>query len=41
MHHITQSGWICTRVLAKAAVELGPDRARGNLPHEARTVCNS
>ena len=27
-HHITQSGWICTRVLAKAAAELGPDLTR-------------
>jgi len=27
-HHITQSGWICTRILAKAAAELGPDLTR-------------
>ena len=27
-HHITQSGWICTRVLANAAAELGPDLTR-------------
>ena len=27
-HHITQSGWICTRLLAKAAAELGPDLTR-------------
>jgi ABC-type branched-subunit amino acid transport system substrate-binding protein len=30
-HHITQSGWICTRVLAKAAGELGPDLTREGL----------
>jgi ABC-type branched-subunit amino acid transport system substrate-binding protein len=28
MHHITQSGWICVRILAKAAAELGPDLTR-------------
>jgi ABC-type branched-subunit amino acid transport system substrate-binding protein len=28
MHHITQSGWICTRVLARAAAQLGPDLTR-------------
>jgi ABC-type branched-subunit amino acid transport system substrate-binding protein len=27
-HHITQSGWICTRVLAQAAAQLGPDLTR-------------
>jgi ABC-type branched-subunit amino acid transport system substrate-binding protein len=27
-HHISQSGWVCTRVLAKAAAELGPDLKR-------------
>src|SRR5205823_1555646 len=27
-HHITQSGWICTRILAKAAAELGADLTR-------------
>ncbi|MEW6475564.1 MAG: ABC transporter substrate-binding protein [Actinomycetota bacterium] len=31
MHHITQSGWICTRILAKAAAELGPDLTRDGL----------
>jgi ABC-type branched-subunit amino acid transport system substrate-binding protein len=28
MHHITQSGWVCTRILAKAAAEMGPDLTR-------------
>jgi len=27
-HHITQSGWVCTRILAKAAAELGADLTR-------------
>jgi ABC-type branched-subunit amino acid transport system substrate-binding protein len=27
-HHISQSAWVCTRVLAKAAAELGPDLKR-------------
>jgi len=27
-HHITQSGWVCTRILAKAAAQLGPDLTR-------------
>jgi ABC-type branched-subunit amino acid transport system substrate-binding protein len=27
-HHITQSGWICTRILAKAAEQLGADLTR-------------
>ena len=27
-HHITQSGWVCTRILAKAAEQLGPDLTR-------------
>jgi len=31
MHHITQSGWVCTRILAKAAAELGPDLTRDGL----------
>jgi len=28
MHHITQSGWVCIKILAKAAAELGPDLTR-------------
>lgn len=28
MHHITQSGWVCTKILAKAAAQLGPDLTR-------------
>jgi ABC-type branched-subunit amino acid transport system substrate-binding protein len=31
MHHITQSGWVCTRILAKAAAEMGPDVTRDGL----------
>ena len=31
MHHITQSGWVCTRILAKAAAEMGPDLTRDGL----------
>jgi len=31
MHHITQSGWVCTRILAKAAAEMGPDVTREGL----------
>jgi ABC-type branched-subunit amino acid transport system substrate-binding protein len=31
MHHITQSGWVCTRILARAAAELGPDLTRDGL----------
>jgi ABC-type branched-subunit amino acid transport system substrate-binding protein len=27
-HHITQSGWVCTRILAKAAEQLGADLTR-------------
>lgn len=27
-HHITQSGWVCTRILAKAAAQLGADLTR-------------
>lgn len=27
-HHISQSGWVCTRIMAKAAAELGPDLKR-------------
>jgi ABC-type branched-subunit amino acid transport system substrate-binding protein len=27
-HHISQSGWVCTRIFAKAAAELGPDLKR-------------
>jgi ABC-type branched-subunit amino acid transport system substrate-binding protein len=27
-HHITQSGWICVRILAKAAAQLGADLTR-------------
>ena len=28
MHHITQSGWVCIKILAKAAAQLGPDLTR-------------
>jgi len=28
MHHITQSGWVCVKILAKAAAQLGPDLTR-------------
>jgi ABC-type branched-subunit amino acid transport system substrate-binding protein len=28
MHHITQSGWVCIKILAKAAEQLGPDLTR-------------
>jgi ABC-type branched-subunit amino acid transport system substrate-binding protein len=31
MHHITQSGWVCTRILAKAAEQLGADLTRDGL----------
>ncbi|MEW6471987.1 MAG: ABC transporter substrate-binding protein [Actinomycetota bacterium] len=31
MHHITQSGWVCTRILAKAAAQLGADLTRQGL----------
>jgi branched-chain amino acid transport system substrate-binding protein len=31
MHHITQSGWVCTRILAKAAAQMGPDLTRDGL----------
>jgi ABC-type branched-subunit amino acid transport system substrate-binding protein len=31
MHHISQSGWVCIRILAKAAAELGPDLTRDGL----------
>jgi ABC-type branched-subunit amino acid transport system substrate-binding protein len=31
MHHITQSGWVCTRILAKAAADMGPDLTRDGL----------
>ncbi|MDQ1516790.1 MAG: branched-chain amino acid transport system substrate-binding protein [Actinomycetota bacterium] len=27
-HHITQSGWVCTRILAKAAEQMGADLTR-------------
>jgi ABC-type branched-subunit amino acid transport system substrate-binding protein len=30
-HHITQSGWVCTRILAKAAETLGADLTRDGL----------
>ncbi len=30
-HHITQSGWVCTRILAKAAEQLGADLTRDGL----------
>jgi branched-chain amino acid transport system substrate-binding protein len=30
-HHITQSGWVCTRILAKAADQLGADLTRDGL----------
>jgi len=28
MHHITQSGWVCVKILAKAAAQMGPDLTR-------------
>jgi hypothetical protein len=28
---LTQSGWVCTRILAKAAAEMGPDLTRDGL----------
>jgi hypothetical protein len=31
MHHITQSGWVCTRIVAKAAAEMGADLTREGL----------
>jgi ABC-type branched-subunit amino acid transport system substrate-binding protein len=31
MHHITQSAWVCERILAKAMAEMGPDLTREGL----------
>jgi hypothetical protein len=31
MHHITQSGWVCVRILAQAAAALGADLTRDGL----------